>query len=162
VRDALAVAVAAALALLMQTTLLPVVLPRLLVPNLTLALVVWLGLRRRGAAPVAGAFLLGYSLDAFSGTLFGVHALAMTLTYGAVHAVAQTVWTEGGLPVAVVAFGAGLVYTTIVGLVSLLAQVEPPLGALLRASLAEAALTAIVTPSVFRFVNVERRLLGAR
>jgi len=162
VRDALAVAVAAALALLLQTTLLPVLLPRVLVPNLTLALVVWLGLRRRGAAPVAGAFLLGYSLDAFSGTLFGVHALALTLTYAAVHAVAQTVWTEGGLPVVVVAFGAGLVYTTLVGAVGMMAQTEPPLGALVRASLVEAALTAVVTPSVFRFVNVERRMLGAR
>lgn len=161
-RDAIAVAIAAALALLLQTAVLPVLLPRLLVPNLVLSLVVWLGLRRRGAAPVAGAFLLGYSLDAFSGTLFGVHALALTLTYGAVHAVAQTVWTEGGLPVAVVALGAGLVYTAIVGAVGVIAHVEPPLGTLVRSSLAEAALTAVVTPSVFRFVNVERRMLGAR
>jgi len=162
VRDALAVAISAALALLLQTTVLPAFLPRLLVPNLVLSLVVWLGLRRRGAAPVAGAFLLGYSLDAFSGTLFGVHALALTLTYAAVHAVAQTVWTEGGLPVVVVAFGAGLVYTTIVGAVGMLAQSGPPLGALVRTSLVEAAVTAILTPSVFRFINRERRFLGAR
>jgi len=162
VRDALAVGVAAALALILQTTVLPAFLPRGLIPNLVLALVVWLGLRRRGAAPVAGAFLLGYSLDAFSGTLFGVHALALTLTYAAVHAVAQTVWTEGGLPVAIVAFGAGLVYTAIVGVVGVIAQTEPPLPTLVRTSVVEAALTAACTPSVFRFINFERRRLGAR
>lgn len=161
-RDALAVGVAAALALVLQTTVLPVLLPRVLIPNLVLALVVWLGLRRRGAAPVIGAFLLGYSLDAFSGTLFGVHALALTLTYTAVHAVAQTVWTEGGLPVAIVAFGAGLIYTTIVGVVGLIAQTEAPVAALVRTSFIEALLTAVVTPSVFRFIKFERRLLGAR
>jgi len=162
VRDALAVTIAAALALLLQTTVLPAFLPRVLIPNLVLALVVWLGLRRRGAAPVAGAFLLGYSLDAFSGTLFGVHALALTLTYAAVSAVAQTVWTEGGLPVAVVAFGAGLVYAAIVGVVGMIAQTGPPIATVVRTSFFETAITAMLTPSVFRFINLERRWFGAR
>jgi len=50
--------------------------PRKQVDDLVLVLAVYLGVRHHGAGGAFGAFLLGYFLDTFSGTLLGVHAFA--------------------------------------------------------------------------------------
>ncbi len=105
-RRALAVVVAALLAMVAQTTVLPALLPRPLVPNLVLVLVVWLALHQRGAGGAAGAFLLGWFLDTFSGTLLGVQAFAMSATYLAVWVVGRTLWTEQGVSAMAMVFAA--------------------------------------------------------
>ena len=98
-RMTLVVAGAAVVAMLLQTTLGASMMPQVeVVPNLVLVLAVYLGLRHHGAAGVTGAFLLGYFLDTFSGTLLGVHAAACTAAYVVAYLIARTLWTEDGLP----------------------------------------------------------------
>jgi len=162
VRRAFAIAVAAVLAMLLQTTVFPVLVPAGLAPNLLLVLVVYLGVRRFGAWGACGAFLLGYFLDTFSGTLLGLHAFAFTTIYLGVHHVARFLWTEGGLPAVLIVFAAACAH-------ALLALAVMSLGAsggaamwthALRYGLVEAAVAAAVTPGVFAFVSWEQRLLG--
>ena len=61
-------------AMVVQTTVFPSV-PRLpVVPDLILVLTVYLGLRHRGVGGALGAFLFGYFVDTFSGTVLGANA----------------------------------------------------------------------------------------
>src|SRR5262249_59005932 len=82
----------------------PVLLPASLAPNLLLLLVVYLGVHRFGAPGAIGAFLLGYFLDTFSGTLLGLHAFAFTAVYLGVHQIARVLWTEAGVPALLIVF----------------------------------------------------------
>ena len=105
-RRVFAIAVAGILAMLLQTAVFPVLVPAGLAPNLVLVLVVYLGVHQFGAWGALGAFLLGYFLDTFSGTLLGLHAFAFTALYLAVHHVARLLWTEGGVPAMLIVFAA--------------------------------------------------------
>jgi rod shape-determining protein MreD len=162
VRRTLATLVAAVLAMLLQTTLLPTLFPRALVPNLTLVLVVWLGLRQRGAGGAIGAFLLGYFLDTFSGTILGLNAFAFTAVYVAVYLVGRTLWTENGGPTAVaVAFAGALVHATAAVTITWLVEAGAPIWQhAWRYGLLQAGLAALVTPFVFAFLGWEQRVMG--
>ncbi|HEV7733229.1 MAG TPA: rod shape-determining protein MreD [Candidatus Binatia bacterium] len=160
-RRALAIVVAAVLAMVLQTTVFPALLPTAVVPNLILVLVVYLGLQQHGVAGAAGAFLLGYFLDTFSGTLLGVNAFALTAVYMAVYLVARTLWTEGGFPAMAVVFAAACVHGVAAITITWLIEAGAPLWHhALRYGLLEAAVAAIVAPAVFAFVGWEQRLLG--
>jgi rod shape-determining protein MreD len=162
VRRAFAIAVAGVLAMLLQTAIFPVLVPAGLAPNLLLVLVVYLGVHQFGAWGVLGAFVLGYFLDTFSGTLLGLHAFAFTALYLAVHHLARLLWTEGGLPAMLIVFAAACAH----GLIALAwMSLVTAAGAsvwqhALRQGLLGAAVAAAVTPAVFGFVSWERRLLG--
>jgi hypothetical protein len=69
VRRSAAIAIAGIASMLLQTAVFPVLIPASLAPNLLLVLVVYLGVQQFGAAGALGAFVLGYFLDTFSGTL---------------------------------------------------------------------------------------------
>src|SRR5689334_665815 len=119
-RSFAALAAAAVAAMLCQTTVLPS-LPLPVTPDLVLILAVYLGVRHPGAGGAVGAFLLGYFLDTFSGTLLGLNAFALTGVYAGVHLVARHLWLERGLPVVgIVLFGSLLrdVAALAVGLVA--------------------------------------------
>lgn len=160
-RATLVIAVAAILAVLVQTTVGGLLAPLSdVVPNLVLVLAVHLGLRYHGLAGIAGAFALGYALDTFSGTLLGVHAAGCTAAYVVAYLIARTLWTEDGLPALVVVFLAGLVYAVVVhGLVVLVDRAWPGWAFVLRRGLAEATLAVLVAPWTFRFLRWERRVL---
>src|SRR5258705_271693 len=97
-RMTIVIALAAVVAMLLQTTIGAAVAPLTeVVPNLVLVLAVYLGLRHHGVGGVVGAFLLGYFLDTFSGTLLGGHAAACTAAYVGAYLIARTLWTEAGL-----------------------------------------------------------------
>src|SRR5215471_20809892 len=96
--------------MLLQTAVLPVFVPAGLVPNFLLVLVVYLAVHRFGAWGALGAFLLGYFLDTFSGTLLGLHAFAFTAVYLGVHQIARVLWTEAGLPAVLIVFVAACAY----------------------------------------------------
>jgi rod shape-determining protein MreD len=155
------VAGAAVLAMLLQTTLGAAVMPVVeVVPNLVLVLAVYLGLRHHGVGGVAGAFLLGYFLDTFSGTLLGVHAAACTAAYVVAYLIARTLWTEDGLPAMIVVFLAALVYTLVAhGVVVLVDRAWPGWTVVIRRGLVQATLAVLLTPWVFRLLQWERRLL---
>src|SRR4030095_6695798 len=104
------IAVAGIVAMLLQTT----IFPAGLAPHLLLVLVVYLGVHQYDAWGALGAFVLGYFLDTFSGTLLGMHAFTFTAVYLGVHHVARVLWTEGGLPAALVTFGAAVVNAVLV------------------------------------------------
>lgn len=153
---------AAALAVLLQTTLLPLVLPPGFVPNLLLVQVVWLGLRQGGAGGSVGAFLLGYFLDTFSGTILGTNAVAFTVVYLVVHALGRTLWTEGVGPTAIaVVFLAGLVHAGLVLVVVGAVEASAPIWHdAWRYAIREAGLAAVATPPVFAGLGRLQRMVG--
>jgi rod shape-determining protein MreD len=146
--------------MLLQTTLFPTLgLP--FVPDLILVLTAYLGMRHGGVGGVAGAFLLGYFLDTFSGTVLGMQTLALTVAYVAVHVVARTLWTEGKVLSVGVVFLAGCVQSVaMVGAAGLAGLSAPVWAHVLRFGVIEAAFAASLSPFVFRFVAWEKRLLG--
>src|SRR4029453_3561930 len=153
-RMTLVVAAAAVVAMLLQTTLGASMMPQVeVVPNLVLVLAVYLGLRHHGVAGVTGAFLLGYFLDTFSGTLLGVHAAACTAAYVVAYLIARTLWTEDGLPAMIVVFLAALVRAVVAhGVVVLVDRDWPGWTIVARRGLIQATLAVALTPWVFRFL----------
>jgi len=162
VRRVFAIAAAGVLGMLLQTAVLPVFVPAGLVPNFLLVLVVYLAVHRFGAWGALGAFLLGYFLDTFSGTLLGLHAFAFTALYVAVHQIARVLWAAGGVPAMLIVFSAafanGLIALTWMSLVT--AAGASVWQHALRQGLLAATAAAVVTPVVFAFVSWEQRLLG--
>ena len=84
-RAALILALCGILAVVTQTTLLGrlAILPA--PPNLILILTVYIGLRLPNSWGAVGAFLLGYLLDTFSGSVPGLHCFTMTLVFAMVY-----------------------------------------------------------------------------
>lgn len=160
-RVTIIVVAAGVAALLLQTTVGAVVMPITeLVPNLALVLAVYLGLHHHGVGGVVGAFLLGYALDTFSGTVLGVHASACTAAYVVAYLISRSLWTEDGLPAMIVVFLAALVYTVVVhGVVVLVDRAWPGWIVVARRALVQATVCAALTPWVFRFLRWERRLV---
>ena len=158
-----AIAVAGVIAMLLQTTVFPVLLPAGLAPNLLLVLVVYLGVFQFGAWGAVGAFALGYFLDTFSGTLLGLQAFSFTVIYLGVHHVARLLWTEGGLPAVLMVFLAAAADAVLVLFIGALAAAGSPGVWMhgLRRGLLEATVAAAVTPAVFGFLSWEQRLLRA-
>jgi len=161
VRSFIALAVAAVVAMLLQTAIFPAVPWLPVVPNLVLVLAVYLGARHQGVGGACGAFFLGYFLDTFSGTVLGLHTFALTAVYAMVYVIARTLWMQGGLPVVGVVFlGACVGEVAEVGLGALVAGGASLWQHVVRYGLLEAGLTALLAPAVFAFVTRERRLLG--
>ena len=158
---AVAIALTGIVAMLLQTTVFPLLVPAGLAPNLLLVLVVYLGVHQFGAWGALGAFVLGYFLDTFSGTVLGVHAFAFTAVYLGVHQVSRVLWMEGGLPAVVITFAAacadGLLVLMLTGLASAGGGVVWRYA--LRYGLLDAAIAGAVTPLVFGLVSWEQRVL---
>src|SRR5206468_5787209 len=83
-----------ALALLLQTTVLHTLTAGRVIPDLALVLCVYLGLHEHSVAGATGAFLLGYLLDSFSGSLVGLNAFAMTSVYTLVYLISRRLWMD--------------------------------------------------------------------
>lgn len=160
-RKAVAIAVSGVVAMLLQTTVFPLLVPAGLAPNLLLILVVYLGVHQLGAPGALGAFTLGYFLDTFSGTVLGVHAFAFTAVYLGVHYVARVLWMEGGLPAVAITFAAACADALLVLTLTALAGAGGGVGWRhgLRFGILEAAVAAAMTPLVFSVVSWEQRLL---
>jgi rod shape-determining protein MreD len=161
VRSFVAVAVAAVVAVLLQTAVFAA-FPRLpVVPDFVLVLAVYLGVRHHGVGGAVGAFLLGYLLDTFSGTVLGMHAFALTAVYAAAYLIARHLWMEGGLPVMAVVFvGACVGELAMLGVAVLVAARAPLWQHVVRYGLLEAGVAALIAPAVFAFVGREKQLLG--
>ncbi len=160
-RMTVVLALAAVVSMLLQTTVAGIVAPLTeVVPNLVLVLAVYLGLRHHGVGGVVGAFLLGYFLDTFSGTLLGVNAAACTAAYVVAYLIARTLWTEDGLPAMMVVFLATLVHTVVAhGVVVLVDRAWPGWTVVIRHGLVQATLATLLTPWIFRGLAWERRVL---
>ena len=160
-RSAAALVVAAVAAMLLQTTIFPSLPALPVVPDLILVLAVYLGAAHHTVGGAAGAFLLGYFLDTFSGTLLGQNAFALSAVYLSVRFFARHLWFERGLPVMALAFYGSLVHSAAVVAAATLAATPNPVGHhALRTGFACAALAALVAPAVFAALAWEKRLLG--
>jgi cell shape-determining protein MreD len=114
-----------------------------------------------GAWGVAGAFVLGYLLDTFSGTVLGVHAFAFTGIYLGVHLVARVLWTEGGVPAVLTVLLAASAYAVLApGLAMVVSGATA--GAGWGTSLPQAVAAAVMTIPVFRFLAWEQRMIGVQ
>lgn len=159
-RSVVALAGASLVAMLLQTTVFRLVPGLPVVPDILLVLVVYLGSRHHSVPGACGAFLLGYFVDTFSGTLLGQNAFAFTAVYAAVYLVARNLWMERGLPVMAVAFFGGWVRVAALALADVVAGGAPVWHHVVRYGMLEALLAALVAPPVFSAVAWERRLLG--
>ncbi len=160
-RTFLALGVAAVAAMLFQTTIFPSIPGLPIVPDLILVLAVYLGVAHQTIGGAAGAFLLGYFLDTFSGTVLGQNAFALSAAYLSVQFVARHLWFERGLPVMALAFFGGLVRDVASVAGAALAGTSSPIWHhALRNGLLGTAAAALVAPAVFAALAREKRLLG--
>ena len=160
-RSFVALGAAAMVAMLLQIVVFPSFPHLPIVPDLILVLAAYLGVRHHGVGGACGAFLLGYFLDTFSGTVLGLHAFALTAAYVAVYLIARHLWMQGGLPVMAVVFIGGCVRElATLALGGLVAAGPLVWHHVLRYGVFEAAAAALLAPAVFACVSRERRLLG--
>ncbi len=140
-------------AVVLQTSVLPVVRIGRETPDLLLIICVYLGLHQHTIPGAVGAFLLGYLQDAFSGGVIGLNAFGMCLVFTVVYLTSRRLWVDNALSKVVVVFLASMVKTTaIVALVVVFMSVElwrPILSSLL----VDAALAAIISPAVFAVLS---------
>ena len=134
----------------MQTTVLHIVTGDRVIPDLALILCVYFGLHEHSVAGAAGAFLLGYLLDSFSGSVVGLNAFAMTTVYLMVYLISRRLWMDNAISSIAMVFLATLVKGfAIVGAL-----------AALQVLLAEALLAAALTPIIFGIIRWEHRVFG--
>jgi rod shape-determining protein MreD len=152
---------AAFVALLLQTAL-PRLLPLgILVPDFVLILVVDLGMRHPRALTALMAFAMGYAVDAFSGVELGLNALLLTLIFTFAYWLSRMLSTSTGI--AVMAVFAGVIFSDIGSyLISSGFAPSDKLHTLMPAVLIQAAVTALLTPSVFRMTGWLAQAVGLR
>ena len=149
------------LALLLQTTVLHGLTGGRIIPDLVLILCVYLGLHEHNIGGATGAFLLGYLLDSFSGSLVGLHAFAMTTVYLVVYLVSRRLWMDNALSgVAMVFLGSVLKGLAIVVALAAYLSVDRMSFGVAQTVFAEALLAAALTPLVFGGLGWAKRVAG--
>ena len=149
------------LALLLQTTVLHGLTGGRIIPDLVLILCVYLGLHEHNIGGATGAFLLGYMLDSFSGSLVGLHAFAMTTVYLMVYLVSRRLWMDNALSgVAMVFLGSVLKGLAIVVALAAYLSVDRMSFGVAQTVFAEALLAAALTPVVFGGLGWAKRVAG--
>jgi len=98
-------------ALLIQTTIVPLLPFGAAMPDLLLVVCVYLGLYFHSPAGALGAFAIGYVQDSFSGSLLGLNAFAMTAVFVAVYLASRRLWVTNTLSKIVLVFFASLLKT---------------------------------------------------
>jgi len=162
VRLLLLFSLATFVALVLQTTL-PRLLPLgILVPDLVLILAVDLGMRHPRALTALMVFGMGYAVDAFSGVELGLNALLLTMVFMWAYWLSR-VLISTSTAVGVLAVFVGVVFSDVGNyLISSGFTPADRLRALMPAVLIQAAVTALLTPSVFRITGWAARGVGLR
>ena len=151
-------ALAGAIAVVLQTTLLEQVSFLPAAPDLIVVLCVYLGLHYHSVGGATGAFLLGYLLDTFSGSPPGLYALAMTLAFAFVYLVSKRLWVENPVTsVAAVALGCGVKIATVVTYFALAAPLNVGWLSLLRTLFFEALFALVLSPFLFSALDANLR-----
>jgi rod shape-determining protein MreD len=150
-----------ATAVLLQTTILHGLTGGRVIPDLVLILCVYLGLHEHNIGGATGAFLLGYLLDSFSGSVVGLHAFAMTTVYLVVYLVARRLWMDNTISgVAMVFLGSLLKGVAIVVALAAYLSVDRMSVGVAQTLVAEALLAAALTPLVFSTLTRAKRVVG--
>ena len=159
-RSAVVYVLAGGLALLLQTTLLHSLTGGRAIPDLILILCVYLGLYEHSVGGVATAFLLGYLLDAFSGSLVGLNAFAMTIVYTVVYLFARRLWMDNTFSsIAMVFLATFLKGAAVLAALAIYLSIDRLTVGAAQILFAEALLAAVLTPPVFSLLGWEKRLL---
>jgi rod shape-determining protein MreD len=160
-RTAAIYALTGSLALLLQTTVLHTLTGDRVIPDLALILCVYFGLHEHSVAGATGAFLLGYLLDSFSGSVVGLNAFAMTTVYLMVYLISRRLWMDNALSSIAMVFLATLVKGfAIVAALAAYLSIDRLSFAALQVLLAEALLAAALTPIMFGIIRWEQRVFG--
>ncbi len=155
-------AIATFVALVLQTTLSRLLPIGMLVPNLVLILVVDLGMRHPGALAALMAFAMGYAVDTFSGVELGLNALLLTVVFIFAYWLSR-VLISSSTAIGVMVVFAGVIFSDIGNyLISSGFAPADRLHAIMPPVLIQAAVTALLTPSVFRIVTWAARRIGLR
>lgn len=148
-------------ALLLQTTVLHGLTGGRIIPDLVLILCVYLGLHEHSIGGATGAFLLGYLLDSFSGSLVGLHAFAMTTVYLMVYLVSRRLWMDNALSgVAMVFLGSLLKGLAIMMALAAYLSIDRMSFGVAQTVFAEALLAAALTPVFFAGLGWAKRAAG--
>ncbi len=149
-------------ALLFQTTILHSVSGGRAIPDLMLILCVYLGLYEHNVGGATGAFLFGYMLDTFSGSVVGLNAFAMTSVYLVVYLASRRLWMDNTMSGIAMVFLATFLkgFAVLGALAAYLGVDRLTLGAA-QILLGEALLAAALTPPVFGVLRWARRVTGA-
>jgi rod shape-determining protein MreD len=162
VRLLLLFSLATLVALFLQTCL-PRLLPMgILVPDLVLILAVDLGIRYPRILTALMAFAMGYAVDAFSGGEPGLNALLLTMVFIFAYWLSRVLTSTSTL-IGVAAVFAGVIFNDIGNylITSGFASADK-MQALVPAVLIQAAVTALLTPSVFRMTGWATDTVGLR
>jgi rod shape-determining protein MreD len=160
VRLLLLFSLAGFVALVLQT-ILPQLLPLgILVPDFALILTVDLGMRYPRVLTALMAFAMGYAVDTFSGVELGLNALLLTAVFAFAYWLSRTLISTS-TAIGVMAVFAGVIFSD-VGNYLISSGFAPAnrLHALLPAVLIQAAVTALLTPSVFRIMGWAAQTVG--
>jgi len=138
------------IALLLQTTVLPLAAVGRATPDLLLIICVYLGLHQHSVAGALGAFVLGYLQDTFSGSTIGLNAFGMCLVFTVVYLTSRRLWVDNAISKIVVVFMASVLKTmAILALVAVFMSVDGLWQTILGYLVIEALLAAVLSPAVF-------------
>jgi rod shape-determining protein MreD len=162
VRAAVLLTTIAVAALLLQTTLLPLLAVGRATPDLLLIICVYLGLHQHSVAGAVGAFLLGYLQDTFSGSVVGLNAFGMCLVFTLVYLTSRRLWVDNAISKIVLVFLASVLKTTAVfALIAFFMSAGNLWQSVLQYLFLEAALAAVLSPAVFALLAHSQRLAVA-
>ena len=140
----------AIVALLLQTTVLPLAAIGRATPDLLLIICVYLGLHQHSVAGAISAFVLGYLQDTFSGSVVGLNAFGMCLVFTVVYLTSRRLWVDNAISKVVVVFLASVLKTmAVLALVALFMSAKGLWHTVLGYLLIEAILAAVLSPAVF-------------
>jgi rod shape-determining protein MreD len=149
-------------ALLLQTTILHTLSGGRAIPDLILILCVYLGLYEHNVGGATGAFLLGYMLDTFTGSVVGLNAFAMTSVYLVVYLASRRLWMDNTVSgIAMVFLATFLKGFAVLGALAAYLTVDRLTLGAAQILLGEALLAGALTPPVFGLLRWARRTTGA-
>ena len=160
VRLVLLFALATLVALALQT-MLPYWLPLgPYVPDLILILAVDLGMRHHSAIAALMAFVMGYAIDAFSGTQIGLNAFMVTLVFLLAYELSSQLLVTN-VVVGMLAVFAGVIIKDL-GSIVISSGFSGLTGdpALMRDLLGQATISALLAPLVFAALARSKQVLG--
>jgi rod shape-determining protein MreD len=150
VRTAISFVTIALIALLLQTTVLPLAAIGRATPDLLLIICVYLGLHQHSVAGAFGAFVLGYLQDTFSGSVIGLNAFGMCLVFILVYLTSRRLWVDNAISKVVLVFLASVLKTlAILAAAAVFMSIEGLWKKMLGYLVTEAILAAILSPAVF-------------
>lgn len=146
-RRALFILIVGLLSIVLQGTFLKLVQPSMLVPNLPLIVVVYLGFNEANRFGALMAFLVGLELDLYSGILLGPWAGTFVVVFTALSIISQRLFVDSLTVVFLATFLSSLVSCLLFVLLS--SQFNPTLAGGVSISFLEALISGVCAPLVF-------------